>query len=360
MKEIHIEDLSLEISDQEDEDESSGSLSYQINTFPADFTLEVLYQKWRNNDFEVPTFQRGYVWKQPQASKLIESFLLGLPVPPIFLFTSKESSRQLVVDGQQRMRTVFYFFDGLFGETESDKKTIFRLKGLNDKSPFAEKTFLELSERDQRRLKDCVLRSFIIQQLDPDDDTSVYHVFERLNTGGTALSNQEVRNCVYRGQFTELLRELNQRPNWRALLGAAKPDSRQKDVELILRFFSLLQYDDYKKPLKEHMSRSMKRLNKIAETEAQSFATLFDTTCERVVQALGPRPFHITSGLNTAVYDSMMAGVANVPGATAEKIKFMHAAALANPDYKKAVRDATTDPDIVKKRMQIITALLKQ
>ena len=204
MEEKKVEELKLEVSEQEDEDESSGYLSYQINTFPADFTLEVLYQKWRNGDFEVPTFQRGYVWKQAQASKLIESFLLGLPVPPIFLFTSKESSKQLVVDGQQRMRTVFYFFDGFFGETEGEKKTVFRLKGLNERSPFAEKAFTDLSERDQRRLKDCVLRSFIIQQLDPEDDTSVYHVFERLNTGGTALSNQEVRNCVYRGQFTEL------------------------------------------------------------------------------------------------------------------------------------------------------------
>lgn len=354
MSQIEIEDLVIEETEAEVEDDASGSLSYQINTFPADFTLEVLHHKWKNGDFEIPTFQRGFVWKQPQASKLIESFLLGLPVPPIFLFTSKESSKQLVVDGQQRLKTIFYYFDGYFGDAVGDKKTIFRLKGLNEKSPIEKKSFTELSEKDQRRLKDCVLRSFIIQQLDPEDDTSVYHVFERLNTGGTALSNQEVRNCVYRGKFTELLREMNSAKEWRALVGANKPDSRQKDVELILRFFSLLDYSEYKKPLKDFMSKSMKRLNRQALDDPAALQRLFLETCTRVVEALGERPFHITSGLNTAVFDSMMVGVAKSPSASHESIRRMRDALLADGEYKKAVRDATTDPEVIKKRMELV------
>lgn len=358
MGEIEMEDIDLEVNEAESEDESSGSLSYQINTFPADFTLEVLHQKWKNNDFEIPTFQRGFVWKQPQASKLIESFLLGLPVPPIFLFTSKDTSKQLVVDGQQRLRTIFYFFDGYFGEGSGDKKTVFRLKGLGERSPLDRKTYSELSEKDQRRLKDSVLRSFIIQQLDPEDDTSVYHVFERLNTGGTALSNQEVRNCVYRGKFTELLKDMNAAAEWRSLVGTKRLDSRQKDVELILRFFSLLDYSDYKKPLKDFMSTSMKKLNKRADSHPEELLALFKGTCARVVEALGERPFHITSGLNTAVFDSIMVGVANAPSATSEAIRVMRNALLSDVEYKKAIRDATTDPDVLKKRMDMVKVRL--
>ncbi len=351
-------DVELEVNEAEADDESSGSLSYQINTYPADFTLEVLHQKWKNGDFEIPTFQRGYVWKQPQASKLIESFLLGLPVPPIFLYTARETSKQLVVDGQQRLRTIFYFFDGFFGESSGDRRTIFRLRGLSDKSPLEKKAFTELSEKDQRRLKDSVLRSIIIQQLDPEDDTSVYHVFERLNTGGTALSNQEVRNCVYRGEFTDLLRKLNDAPEWRELVGTTKTDPRQRDVELILRFFSLLNHSTYRKPLKDFMSKSMKRLNKEADADPNSLERLFRTSCRRVVDALGKKPFHITSGLNTAVFDSMMVGIATCPDARNETIKAMRDELLANPEYRKAVRDATTDPDVLKKRMDLVKVRL--
>lgn len=355
----NLDDIEIEKLVEEEEDEASGSISYQTNTFPADFTLEVLHQKWKNKDFEIPSFQRGYVWKQAQASKLIESFLLGLPVPPIFLFVSKEDERQLVVDGQQRMKTVFYFFDGTFGEPVYDKKTVFRLKGLSESSPYYNKTFEQLSEKDQRRLKNSVLRSFIIQQLDPADDTSVYHVFERLNTGGTALSNQEVRNCVYRGPFNDLLRTLNAHDCWRTLLGAPKADSRQKDIELLLRFISLLEWYDYQKPLKEFMSRTMKRLNKKPKEDLEKLANLFIGTCKRVEEALGPRAFHITSGLNTAVYDSMMVGIAKSPAASAGKIQNMYNTLLNDTDYRKNVRDATTDVEVVRKRMESVVNALQ-
>lgn len=353
------DDIEIETLTEEEEDEASGSVSYQTNTFPADFTLEVLHQKWKNNDFEIPTFQRGYVWKQAQASKLIESFLLGLPVPPIFLFASKEDARQLVVDGQQRMKTVFYFFDGTFGEPTQNKKIIFRLKGLSDSSPYFNKTFEELTERDQRRLKNSVLRSFIIQQLDPDDDTSVYHVFERLNTGGTALSNQEVRNCVYRGPFNDLIRSLNTHDCWRSLLGAPKLDSRQKDIELILRFMSLLEWQSYQKPLKEFMSKSMKRLNKKPKEDLEKLADLFIDTCRRAQEALGSRAFHVTSGLNSAVYDSMMVGIARTPTATPDKIRDMYKELLDDAGYRKNIRDATTDVDVIKRRMEAVANALQ-
>ena len=76
-------DLDLEPVTSEDEDYTSAPSDYEILTYPADFTLEVLHQKWLNNEINIPEFQRAFVWKPAQSSKLIESFLVGLPVPPV-------------------------------------------------------------------------------------------------------------------------------------------------------------------------------------------------------------------------------------------------------------------------------------
>ncbi len=189
---VEIEEIVSEV-----EDEESSPAQYEISTYPADFTLEGLHQKWLAGDIKIPKFQRQFVWKQTQASKLIESFLLGLPVPAVFFYTERKSQKYLVIDGQQRLKTVFYFFEGYFGEEEKGKRKAFRLKGLNEKSKLEGKLFSDLEEGDQRALKNAVLRSFIVKQIDPADDTSIYHIFERLNTGGTLLTAQEVRNCVY-------------------------------------------------------------------------------------------------------------------------------------------------------------------
>src|SRR5699024_1513623 len=94
------EDVDFEDTAAELEDRRSSPPRYEIATYPADFTLEVLYGQWQSGDIFIPTFQRGFVWSQAQASKLIESFLLGLPVPSIFLCTERDSERSMVVDGQ--------------------------------------------------------------------------------------------------------------------------------------------------------------------------------------------------------------------------------------------------------------------
>src|SRR5215204_1357029 len=232
-----------EIASEEDDAEAALA-PYEIVTYPADYTLSVLVDKWRRDQVKIPDFQRGFVWKQPQASRLIESFLVGLPVPAIFLYTDRaDRNNQLVVDGQQRLRSIAYFFEGYFGE-EDDRvgRPIFKLTGLHEKSPYINKSYAQLEQDDPaawNRLNDAVLRAFVIQQLDPSDDTSVYHVFERLNTGGTLLSPQEIRNAVSHGQFNDLLHRLNLWEPWRKLYGSPKPDKRQRDVELILRVIAL-------------------------------------------------------------------------------------------------------------------------
>ena len=295
-------ELELEPIRSEDEDRESVPAGYEVATYPADYTLEVLHQKWKADEIVIPKFQRQFVWQQNQASRLIESFLVGLPVPAVFLYSELESQKYLVIDGQQRLKSVFYYFEGYFGSEDK----VFGLQGLHQESPFYEKKFEDLREEDQRRLKNAVLRTFIVRQLAPADDTSMYYIFERLNTGGTLLASQEIRNCIYRGRFIEFLEEINKLSCWRKILGKTEPDRRQKDIELLVRFFAMRDRSAYKKPMKEFLSRFTQKNRNASEETLQGSRQVFEQTCDAVINSLGDKPFHIRSGLNPAVFDSVM------------------------------------------------------
>lgn len=298
-------DLILDITEEEKKDYESGPPEYHISTYPADFTLEVLYSKWKKGDIEIPEFQRQFVWKKSQSSKLIESFLLGLPIPAVFLYIENETGKYLVIDGQQRLKSIFYFFEGYFGEEQHGKRSVFKLIGLNENSKWFNTDYENLVDRDKRKFNDSVLRAFVVNQLKPKDDTSIYHIFERLNTGGTLLSNQEVRNCIYYGKFNDMLKDINNYKNWRLILGKDKLDSRQKDVELILRFFSMIDVKKYTAPLKEHLSKYMIKYRN-DEKFIKHNSKMFEQTCDKIIEYLGEKPFHIKTGVNTAVLETIM------------------------------------------------------
>lgn len=353
-------ELDIELIYSEQEDYNSSPSEYQITTYPADFTLEILANKLNSGEIIVPKFQRGFVWKQVQASKLIESFLVGLPVPPIFLYKELKTNKLLLIDGQQRLKTVKYFFEGFFGEEIKGKKQIFRLTGLNRTSKWFEKTYEELEENDLLNLKNSVLRAFVIQQLNPNDDSSIYHIFERLNTGGTFLNNQEIRNCIYYGELNDLIKDnLNKYPNYRKILGKDHPDMRMVDQELVIRFFSMLEIMNYQKPLKDYMSKFM-RLNRNPTDEILlQLGELFMKTCDLVVSTLGNKPFHIKRGLNTAVYDCVMVAFAHmvdkpVPSNISERYQYL----LEFLEKNKLVSTATTDNEVVTKRFAAAASIL--
>lgn len=355
-------DIKFDDSAGEVADRQSSPPSYEIATYPADFTLEVLHAKWQADELVIPPFQRGFVWSQAQASKLIESFLVGLPVPAIFLYTERGSERSLVVDGQQRLRTIAYFFEGHFGEERAGRLTRFRLKGLSEESPFAGLTFDDLQAKDEaaaRRLKNSVLRAFIIRQLDPADDTSVFHIFERLNTGGTLLHNQEVRNAVCSGPFNELLHDLNAYASWRQILGKPKPDTRMRDIELILRFFALRHaLPAYEKPMKDFMSRYMRNHVHPSTAQLKKFRTEFLSVVDAVHAGLPARPFHFFAGFNSSAFDSIFVAysrnLSRIPGDVAKRYRRLR----ESDKYGQLIRGGTTDVEQVKARMRYAEAVL--
>lgn len=342
-----LEPLVEEIA-SEKEDKDTGVAIYRIASYPADPTLQVIYDKWNRGEIEVPKFQRGWVWTQVQASRLIESFLLGLPVPSIFMFKTP-SQIQLVIDGQQRLRSICSFFDGQL----PDGKPFF-LKGVNPK--WEGKCFEDLAGEDQIRLRDAVLRVMTVEQLDPKDETSIYHIFERLNTGGTPLTPQEVRNCVFQGPLTDFLTDLNSNDTWREVFGAKQSDPRMRDLELIVRFFALdMDLDSYTKPMKEFMNHFMARHWR--DSEKEPYQTKFLGTVTRVVDNLGARPFHIKRGINAAVFDSVMVAFSR-SNSVPRNIKTRFQRLLKNPSFIEATTNWTTDVATVKRRMALAQEIL--
>lgn len=305
------DDIIVVENDETDEDESL--VTYDIATYPSDFTLSGILELWKNQDMTIPEFQREFVWTIKQASLLIESFLLGLPVPPVFFYID-EDNKNLVIDGQQRILSTIFYFEGFFGvESLQGNRQVFRLTGLDQKSPYNKKQFKDLRESDQRKFRGTVLRAINIKQLAPtDDNTSIYHIFERLNTGGTPLKPQEIRNVVFRGEFVTKLRELNRDPNWRKIIGKKTFDKHQSDVELVLRMFALsvFQYE-YEKPMKEFLNLAIKKHQNADTEEVEFFASVFPTVAKLVVDKLGEKPFHLRGPMNTAVLDSTFCTLIN-------------------------------------------------
>jgi len=341
--------MEFEAIASETEDAKSSVAFYEIISYPADYTLEVLHSKSRHQDLLIPRFQRGFVWTHVQASRLIESFLMGLPVPGIFLYKER-SQKNLVVDGQQRLQSVFSFF-----EEELPDGRVFYLKGVNKR--WEGKSWPQLGEDDQLRLKDCVLRATVVQQVHPHDMTSVYHLFERLNTGGTTLTPQEVRNCVYHGPFNDFIIELNTDPGWRHILGSPTPDKRMRDIELIVRLLSLAEdYKGYAKPMKDFMSGFMKRHQ--WSTDNAPFHSTFHKAVPSVLRCLGERPFHVRKGLNAAVLDSVMVAFATADAEPPSNIKTRYKQLLRHDRYAQAITSGTTDVEAVMDRIELATRIL--
>ena len=210
---------------------------YNISSWGADYSFRELVSLYDEDDLVKPELQRKYVWEKPEASRFIDSILLGLPIPSIFLAKTEEN-KMLIIDGYQRLMTVNDYVKGIW----SGDNTVFTLSNIPGKinHRWKGKAYNQLSESEQRKIKTTTIHAIIFEQKQPkDDDTSLYQIFERINTSGRSLMPQEIRNCVYQGNLNTLLFQLNKNINWRLLFGNPKEDSRMRDLEFILRFFAL-------------------------------------------------------------------------------------------------------------------------
>jgi hypothetical protein len=252
-EEIETEDV-LDV----DPDQEVVSTSYEITSYGADYPVDGLIKRLNQGDIVIPSFdptfdastdvkgfQRKFVWSRPQMDKFIESLLLGLPVPGVFLVRDRDN-KLLVLDGQQRLKTLQAFYGRIHNSRE------YKLR--NVQAPFQGKGYEDLDDEDRRRLDDSIIHATVLRQEHPaDSQDAVYSIFERLNTGGSPLQPQEIRVALYHGPFLRALSKVNQDAHWRELYGPAS--ARLKDHELILRVLALYESaDTYQRPLKTFLN----------------------------------------------------------------------------------------------------------
>ena len=287
---------------------------FNITSWGADISFRELIMMYDENELLKPEFQRNYVWDKTEASRFVESLLMGLPVPSIFL-ANMENEKRLIIDGYQRIMTIYdYVQRGIFSKDNKAFK-LSNSKVINSK--WRGKSFNELNEIDKRRIRNTTIHAIIFEQKSPsEDDTSLYQVFERINTSGRALTPQEIRNCVYQGSFNTLLLKLNNSPEWRILLGQENLDSRMRDVEQILRFFTIGSNEvrsseatqiSLKKQLNLYMgSDSSKKSGVLIEREKE-----FINTMKFILEHIGEDAFHninksgVTSRFNPVIFDAI-------------------------------------------------------
>ena len=278
---------------------------------------------------------------------------MGLPVPGIFLYKEAETNEHLVIDGQQRLRTLQAFYDGLF----DDKK--FRLAGVRE--PWLGKSYDQLDAADVLKLDDSIVHATIFKQDQPDDVLdSIYFVFERINSGGIRLSPQEIRNCVNLGPFIKMVRQLNKDDAWRHVFGPV--NNRAKDEELIVRFLAL--YEDgraYYSPMNKFLNDFAAKCNKYDQKSLQKLGEIFKLTIAMVDLTIGNRAFRLVRALNAAVFDAVMVGLAKrmLDGPEAidsDKIVVAYNDLLANAEFRQACERSTANEENVRRRQELATA----
>lgn len=357
-----------EIKSEMEDDYSDDSL-FNISSWGADLSFRELISMYEDDELVKPELQRKYVWDKTEASRFIESILLGLPVPSIFL--AQAGSQKLIVDGYQRVMTVYdYVKRGVFS---ADGK-VFKLSNsekINQR--WRNKAFAELSVDDQRKIRSTTIHAIMFEQKKPEnDDTSLYQIFERINTSGRSLTPQEIRNCVYQGPFNSLLFDLNENETWRGLFGTSDPDSRMRDIEYILRFFvmktdDVLKSDANQISLKKSLNTFMDDHKNDSADDLEGFKTEFLSTIQLVDRLVGKNAFRnltkngFSKKFHPAIFDAIMVStflVAKRGHDICTVSVEQHQKLLSDDRFKDAVSKRTTNIENIRKRIQLAGAIL--
>ena len=277
----------LEIEDSDDDTPLEiAPERRRVKTDKQDPPIETLHNWVKRGKLDLqPEFQRQYVWDRVKASRLVESLLLSIPIPVVYV-AEEDDKRLAVVDGQQRLTSICAFIDGNFPDG-----TPFRLSGLQVLKEMNGKTFKQLHDTYQEAILDSTLRLIVIEH-DSDSDVK-FEVFERLNLGAVKLNDQELRNCVYRGSYNALLRDLVQNKQFLKIMDASEPHPRMKDREMILRFFAMWHntHLKYKGPMKQFLNRDMEKYRNASPEVLAEMRVIFERAIDMAYSVFGDKAF---------------------------------------------------------------------
>lgn len=241
-----------------------------------------------------PDFQRNdEIWNHKQQSELIESILMGIPIPILYFFENINGKRQ-IVDGRQRLDCIFGYMNDTFKLVQLDKLTT--LNGLK---------FSMLEPKNQSKIEDYQFTVYTIQP--PTPERVKFDIFDRVNRGGTKLNNQEMRNALYSGKSTKLLKDLSESKKFKLATGEGISSTRMKDRYIILRYlaFYLLETNqlvikdengecktrEYKSDMDEFLADSMIYINKLNDDKLENLKNIFFLAMDNCYKILGEDAF---------------------------------------------------------------------
>ncbi len=317
----------------------------RLVTQPYDFSVKTIVSQIDDKSLNTrPSFQRGYVWDDQRASRLIESLLLNIPIPVCY-FAEEESGVFTVIDGHQRLWSIWRFVNNHFP-----------LKGLRILPEYNKQGFKDLPEKDQRLIMGRYIRCIVITQESHPEIR--FEVFERLNTGSMQATDQEIRNSVYRGDFNDLIKVLASSQIYRQILGKEELDKRMRDEELVLRFFAVNEkYLSYQPPIRSFLDNFAREKTikkdghrairiRLSQEEKDSMTELFNQTMVKILVVFGDHPFRAyiegkwEKQINRPLFDAVTLVFSKLPqpqlAAKARQVEDNLKELFANPDFSKA------------------------
>ena len=356
--------------------------SLQIIVQRNDFLLPNLIDMLRTHKtLEVsPYYQRRARWDIARKSRLIESLLVNIPVPPVFLYEN-EFARYEVMDGQQRVSAILEYFENQFA-----------LRGLEILTSHRGKRFRELPREIRSGLERRSLSAIILlKESTPSHESAVQlrkHVFQRLNTGGVRLNAQEVRNSVYAGPFNDLLLELSRHPLFASMWDIPLPEPNEniepsaklrrnvmfrqmRDVELVLRVFGLLDPNNLGAGMRSTLDNAMSKYHEYNEAELGNLKMQFLYSLELAYLIGGNDVFRLPDSRSkrgrpsASLFDGMMVALmrnldqADLIKACATQIKQSIQDELSKSDFHELVAGRPNTREATLNRARHIEHLIK-
>lgn len=289
-EELNLNSEEMEFNDDfKEEDEVIDDIPKEqriLRTQAYDMSISDVISRLENNEIVLdPDYQRNYVWDNKKASLLVESILLNVPIPVIYV-AEDDDSKWNVVDGLQRLNSLKRFFNDEF-----------KLNGLGVIKELEQLKYSELNPTASRILKNGILR--IIKIFRESHPEIKYDIFMRLNRGAIKLTEQELRNCLYRGSLNNLLKDLITNDKFMKMLGLKAPHKRMNDAEIILRYFAISDnFDEQQNQLKNYSGKMKSFLNKymnqnknISDVKINELSNKFNSTIEKIFIVFGDKAF---------------------------------------------------------------------
>lgn len=364
-------EIPIEDEDVAEEDTSTEEITQPFD--PRDIrittqtpTIDLLAKRLRNNEIILdPEFQRsGDIWNQEARSRLIESMLIRIPLPA-FYFDGQDENKWIVIDGLQRLTTIKEFM--------VDKSL--RLTQLEYLTDLDERSFDELPRQFQRRIEETQVTAFIVEQGSPADVR--FNIFKRLNTGGSPLTLQEIRNAVNQGPVCAFLKGLAESEEFRAATLGTVKSKRMVDRELVLRFmsFRMNPYSDYKgtRDLDDFLSETMRDINRMTDDARNALATSFKRAMTWAGLLLGDQAFRKTptgrnkSQINKALFEAWSVSLSLLSDTDLEllarhrpELLEGYARLCSSADFSKAISQATGNAAQVHTRFDRVERLIRE